>query len=116
MSPDGSELAFLARGDAGGLEVRLMSTRTGSVRALQGAPAGRMSAPLAWTSDGSRLLVELTDETGTPALWSLGIRGGEPVRVLAGCCRENDVRLDRRGRRMAFAAGADVGEIWLLPY
>jgi Tol biopolymer transport system component len=116
VSPDGSELAFLARADAQGLEVRLMSTRTGSVRALEGAPAGRLSAPLAWTPDGSRLIVELTDETGTPALWSLGIRGGEPVRVLAGCCRENDVRLDRQGRKMAFAAGVDRGEIWFLPY
>jgi Tol biopolymer transport system component len=116
VSWDGSELAFLARAEAGGLEVRLMSTRTGSLRALPGAPAGRMSAPLAWTPDGSRLIVELTDDTGTPALWSLGIQGGEPVRVLSGCCRENDVRLDRRGRRMAFAAGADRGEIWFLQY
>jgi Tol biopolymer transport system component len=73
-----------------------------------------MSAPLAWTPDGLRLIVELTDDTGTPALWSLGINGGDQVRVLAG--RENDVRLDRQGRRMAFAAGADRGEIWLLPY
>jgi Tol biopolymer transport system component len=115
VSPDGSELAFLARTDAT-LVVRFMSTATGASRALPGTPPGRLSAPLAWTPDGSRVIVEVTDSTGTPALWSIGTHGGEAVRVLTGCCRENDVRLDRQGRRIAFAAGADRGEIWFLTY
>ncbi len=48
------------------------------------------------------------------ALWSIGVSGGEPVRMLAGCCAENDVRVDRSGRRLAFVAGAERGEVRLL--
>ena len=57
---------------------------------------------------------ELADSSGTPALWSFGVGGGQPVRILSGCCRENDLRINRAGRRLAFAAGADRGEIRLL--
>jgi Tol biopolymer transport system component len=115
VSPDGSELAFLARGDSAGPELRIMALGSGSMRGLPGMPAGGLSAPVAWSADGSRVIVELTD-AGVPALWSFGTQGGEPVQLLAGCCRENDVRLDVQGRKIAFAAGAERGEIRLLQY
>jgi hypothetical protein len=110
---DGSELAFLARNDAREVELRVLTVGTGSLRTLYRAPQGRMSAPLAWT-DGSRLIAELANSSGTPALWSIGARGEQPARILSGCCRENDVRINRAGRGMGFAAGAQRGESWLL--
>lgn len=110
VSADGAELAFLARTDGGAVELRVMSTATGAFRALH---RGRMSAPVAWWPDGSRLLVEMPDADGS-ALWSIGVSGGEPVRMLAGCCAENDVRVDRSGRRLAFVAGTERGEVRLL--
>ncbi|HET9295135.1 MAG TPA: hypothetical protein VFO06_12640, partial [Gemmatimonadales bacterium] len=110
VSADGAELAFLARAEAGEVELRVLSTATGASRAIH---RGRLSAPLAWSADGSRLIVEMADGGGS-ALWSIGTSGGEPVRILAGCCDENDVRVDRSGRRLAFVAGADRGEVRLL--
>ncbi len=110
VSADGTELAFLARTGGGEVELRVMSTSTGASRAVH---RGRMSAPVAWWPDGSRLIVEMPDGDGS-ALWSISASGGAPTRMLAGCCIENDVRVDRSGRRLAFVAGADRGEVRLL--
>ncbi|HUF66883.1 MAG TPA: hypothetical protein VMM17_12985, partial [Gemmatimonadaceae bacterium] len=54
-------------------------------------------------------------ESGEQAsLWSISVRGGEPVRLLSDCCAENHVRIHPDGRRLAFASGRDRGEVWIL--
>lgn len=116
VSPDGKQLAYLARDDASRqLELHVVPTSgTGNARTLHRAPRGRMGPPVTWTPDGSRLVFELQIGDDGPGLWSIGARGGEPVQLLANCCQGNDVRIHRDGRRIAFAAGTDRGEVWIL--
>lgn len=116
VSPDGTHLAYLARDEASRqLELRVVPiTGTGKARIVYRAPRGRMGPPVAWTPDGSRLLFELQVGDGDSGLWSVSVRGGEPLQFLANCCRENDVWIHPGGRRMAVAAGAERGEIRLL--
>jgi Tol biopolymer transport system component len=116
VSPDGKELALLARDDRSRMvELRVMSTSgTAKPRTLFRASRGRLSPPVAWTPDGSRVVVELAANDTPPGLWWVGAAGGQPTLLLADCCSENDVRIHRDGRRLAFVAGADRGEVWLL--
>jgi Tol biopolymer transport system component len=116
VSPDGKQLAYLARDDASRqLELRIAPTSgTGKPRTLHRSTRGRMGPPITWTPDGSRLVFELQIGDAEPALWSVAARGGESVQLLANCCRENQVRIHRDGRRLTFAAGSDRGEVWIL--
>ncbi len=115
-SPDGKQLAYLARDVASGqLELRgVPPSGSGDFRTLYRAPRGRMGPPVTWTPDGSRLVFELQLDDDDPGLWSVDARGGEPVRLMANCCQERHVRFHRDGRRIAFAAGTDRGEVWIL--
>ncbi|MEX0690771.1 MAG: hypothetical protein WD043_02890 [Gemmatimonadales bacterium] len=115
VSPDGTQLAFLARDDTSGhVELRVISTTgSGSSRTVFRPDRGRIGPPVTWMPDGSGLVFKI--ESGEQAsLWSISVRGGEPVRLLYDCCAENHVRIHPNGRRLAFASGRDRGEIWIL--
>lgn len=116
VSPDGTELAYLMRDDASRqLELRVTpSSGTGNARTLHRRPRGSMVPPVAWTPDGSRLVFALQADGDSSGLWSIPVQGGEPVQLLANCCREHEVRIHREGRRLAFAAGRDRGEVRIL--
>ena len=116
VSPDGKQLAYLARDDPSRqLELRIRpASGTGNARTVHRALQGRMGPPVTWTPDGLRIVFELQVGDDAPGLWSIGARGGDPVQILANCCQENDVRIHGAGRRIAFVAGADRGEVWIL--
>lgn len=118
VSPNGKELAFISRNETSQmLALRVMATDgSGSTHTLHRAPLGQMGPPVAWMPDGSRLLVLLRDDDGSPALWAVGRRSGqgEPAKILPACCQENHVRVNRDGRRILLAAGKDVAEVWVL--
>lgn len=115
VSPDGTELAFLARDDVGQLALGVMATDgRGTFRRVYRAPTGRLAAPVAWSPAGARLIFEL-EHQGTPSLWSISREGGAPSLFLPACCRENDIRINRSGGRVAFAAGAERGEVRVIP-
>lgn len=116
VSPDGKELAYLARDDSKRLvELQVVSARgIGETRTLHRAPGGKMRLPVAWTPDGSRLLFALRANNEDSALWSIAARGGEPIRLLPDCCGGNDIRINRDGRRIAFVSGSDRSEIWVM--
>lgn len=115
VSPDGTQLAFLARDDSSArVELRVVATADSGVsRTVYRPDRGRIAPPVTWMPDGSRLVFKI--ESGEQAsLWSIGVRGGEPVRLLADCCAGNLVRIHPDGRRLAFASGTDRGEVWIL--
>jgi Tol biopolymer transport system component len=115
VSPDGKQLAWLALDSTNRtVELRVSTLGNGEARTLHRTPRGRMSPPVAWMPDGSRLLFALQIGDDEPALWSIPTRGGDPVRLLSRCCNENDIRVNRDGRRIAFAAGSSRGELWML--
>lgn len=115
VSPDGERLAMLARDDSGRIELRVgPTTAAGRFLTVYRPDRGRLGPPVAWTPDGSRILVEVQESDTSSGLWSVAVTGGAPARILANCCNEQHVRLDRRGTRLAFAAGSDRGELHLL--
>jgi Tol biopolymer transport system component len=63
--------------------------------------------------DGTRLVFKYRRGDDPPGLWTVGLRGGDPVPLLTNCCRENDVRISPDGRRLVFAGGGDRGELWI---
>lgn len=115
VSPDGEQLAMLARNDSGMIELRVGPAKAaGAFRTVYRSVRGRMNPPVTWSPDGSRILFELQDGDESSDLWSVAAAGGEPVKVLANCCAEQHVRVDRRGIRLAFASGRDRGELHIL--
>jgi Tol biopolymer transport system component len=115
VSPDGKELAYLVN-DAATRTVELRAlagSGAGAARTLYQAPRGRMGAPIAWMPDGTRLVFKYRRGDDPPGLWTVGLRGGDPVPLLTNCCRENDVRISPDGRRLVFAGGGDRGELWI---
>jgi len=66
-----------------------------------------------WLPDGSALLVG-TPGKPTPAIWKIAAIGGEPERLPIKINHSGDFRLDAQGRRIAFAAGQQQSEIWVM--
>ena len=115
VSPDGEQLAMLVRNDSGMIELRVGPTKAGGAfRTVYRSGRGRMNPPVTWSPDGSRIVFELQDGDESSDLWSVAASGGEPEKVLANCCAEQHVRIDRRGTRLAFASGRDRGELHIL--
>lgn len=111
LSNDGKELAYIVRDNTKRrteLRVTPISVPSKS-RTLHSVPLGRIRPPVAWLPDGSRLLFG-----ADTALWSISVRGGEPIKVLPECCGGNDVRIHRDGQRLAFLAGSDRSEVWVM--
>jgi Tol biopolymer transport system component len=111
LSNDGKELAYIVRDNANStteLRVTPISDPSKS-RTIYSAPLGRIRPPVAWLPDSSRLLFG-----ADTALWSISVQGGEPIKVLPECCSSNDVRIHRDGRRIAFLAGSDRSEVWVM--
>jgi Tol biopolymer transport system component len=111
LSNDGKELAYIVRDNARRTtELRITPiSDPARARGVYTASSGGIRPPVAWVPDGSRLLFGVDS-----ALWSVGLSGGEPVKVLEGCCGGNDVRVHRDGRRIAFLGGSDRSEIWVM--
>lgn len=114
VSPDGEQLALLERGDSGRIELRVGPAKgPGTFKTIYRPSRGRPGHPLVWAPDGARLLFEVQDGDSTD-LWSVAVAGGEPVKVLASCCNEQQLRINRGGTRLAYAAGSDRGELHVL--
>lgn len=116
VSPNGKQLALLARDHlASQVELQVLSTDgAGPRRTLHRAPLGTMSPPVAWMPDGSQVVVKFDAGSDRAGLWSVSVRGGTLVRLFPDCCVGNDVRIHPDGRRLAFVAGADRGEVRIL--
>lgn len=115
VSPDGSQLAFLARGDSSArVELRVISTVNSEFsRTVYRPDNGKLAPPVAWMPDGSKLVFKV--ESGEESsLWSISVRGGEPSRMLSDCCAESRLRIHPDGSRLALASGRDRGEVWVL--
>ncbi|HUP19118.1 MAG TPA: hypothetical protein VM778_04095 [Gemmatimonadota bacterium] len=120
VSPDGAEVAFIARDtDAGVLELVALSTSgDGERRTIHRADRGeRIGWPVAWTPDGTRIVLSRRPVGGEPGLWAIAANGqGEPVRLGGGewCCGFRDLRFHPDGRRLLFSTGSSRGEVRIL--
>ncbi len=121
VSPDGRRWAF-SRGDPATRSMVLML-----VPASGGEPREliRLKEPesigfysLAWTPDGRQVLfVKREDVPGAEArnsLWRVSVEGGAAQKIELGVPNPRGIRFHPDGRRIAFSAGENAAEIWVL--
>ncbi len=121
VSPDGQEVAYLARDSADGAVTLWVASTSqfGDARAVYRATREyRPTSPVTWTPDGSRLLFVLVPADGDPSgLWSVSVNGNEAAVLImgdGGCCSGHDIRVHPGGDRLAFVTGRSRGGIWKL--
>ena len=131
VSPDGGWLALLQADKSPEFHIVLVPTSGGQPQELYGLPADATlgnRATLEWTPDGQSLLVfqHRPDEPG--GVWRIPVSGeapsllipseyfaeGEELRQLSPSWRPYQMRLSPDGSRIAYRAGENRGEYWML--
>jgi eukaryotic-like serine/threonine-protein kinase len=102
FSPDGRQMAFIAR-DAegapyGALEVANLDS--GATRALTRNFFAMRLSP-AWSADG-RSIYYASSRGGTVNIWKIPATGGEPEQITAGEGDDADLDVSKDGRRIVF--------------
>jgi hypothetical protein len=123
LSPSDDRLAVLSRGQRipGGdvpTCIGVVSTEGGEVDVILKAPPGSLRPRgFAWSEDGSSLLfhrVAVEDEDpGISGLWALPVEGGTPKQLMS-ITRLLQVSLHPDGRRLAYRAGEENYELWVM--
>jgi Tol biopolymer transport system component len=124
LSPDGRQIGYLRYdGPTKATSLEVMPAAGGESRSLfRAAPwiDATRYAGVAWTPDGRTLLfVRRESETaGQPqVLWRIPAAGGTPAKIgiAGGSVSIRSQSIHPSGRRIAFAAGADIPkEVWVL--
>jgi Tol biopolymer transport system component len=120
VSPDGDSIAF-NRTDAKTIVPRIyvMSAAGGPEREVARLPA-RQNVPwdLNWTPDGTHLMYVTRSPTEGPTqprqVWAVAVAGGEPYQVGIEDVRLNHLRIHPDGRRIAYRAGEEQQEVWVM--
>jgi dipeptidyl aminopeptidase/acylaminoacyl peptidase len=90
----------------------------GAKELLRVLPPGELPAwgGLAWTPDGQHLLfVRTTSASVQPfELWRVPLEGGTPHHTGIAMEGLRDVRVHPDGQRIAFRAGHNQGEVWVM--
>lgn len=112
LSPDGRRLALsISRTEASALLV--IPTAGGDPRELLKTPAGEdMITAVEWTRDGRQVLFSRKNE-----LWRIPADGGEAQKLglgLASNSRGASVSVHPDGQRIAFSAGEQKLEVWVM--
>jgi Tol biopolymer transport system component len=118
-SPGGDSIAFVmtdAEARAPGIVV--MSTAGGPAReVVRLPPMVYVPRDLTWTPDGTRLMYV----TGAPndadqpwQIWAVAAAGGEPYRIGIQDVGLSQLRIHPDGRRIAYRAGEDQTEVWVM--
>jgi Tol biopolymer transport system component len=110
FSPDGRTVAF-RRSEADGLDdVYLAPAAGGAGRQLTSDL--RDIYGLAWTADGTRVIVSSKRAGSESSLWAFPARGGEPVRLTGVGVNAIMPAVDRRGGSLAYASRFNDVNIW----
>ncbi|MDA1312595.1 MAG: hypothetical protein O2968_04595 [Acidobacteria bacterium] len=114
LSPDGRSLAFATRDPA--IEkteiLQLLPVGGGAPRKLLTARNAVLNG-VEWLPDGSALLVGAPGEP-TPSIWKIAVSGAKPEQLPIQINHTGGFRLDPKGRRIAFAAGEQQSEVWVM--
>lgn len=118
--PDGRHWAFVlkdqgTRSDA----LKVMPVSGGEPRELLRVvePEVIQYGSVAWTRDGRKILFargKSTPQEPKASLWQVPASGGEPVRVALAMDWMRDLRLHPDGHRLAFTAGLESAEVWVM--
>ncbi len=116
VSPDGRLMAFTVIRNKAKL-VMTMSTQGGEPHEIFRS-AGDFQVPsfagLSWTPDGREILVVKQGSAGEQELWALPVQGGSPRPMSVTGNRLRGATIHPTGRQIAFQAGSDAWEVWVL--
>ncbi|MFQ5927342.1 MAG: WD40 repeat domain-containing protein, partial [Terriglobia bacterium] len=119
VSPNGQWVVFRAREQAGRVATLLLLPTTGGqprelVRVV--APDDIPLDTLAWTPNGNYVLFGKADrdESQGVSLWRVPAQGGKPQPLGLSMEGLTNLRLHPDGRRVAFTAGRNKNEVWVL--
>ena len=116
VSPDGQSVAVFR----GGRTLDVVSAKSGETRELVRLQDGEemTSDPAtAWTPDGKYVLfTKTTAKSSDMTLWSVPAGGGAPNRIALTMPALRDLRMNPDGTRIAFTAGQDQPEVWVIEH
>jgi Tol biopolymer transport system component len=116
LSRDGRQLAFVSL-ESGSKIIRVMPAAGGAARELLRGDQSLMRTtltPVAWAADGlSVLFARRTSSTGTD-LWLVPVQGGEARKLDLAAENIRDLSVHPDGRHIAFTAGGDRSEVWVM--
>ena len=112
LSPDGKWLALTISS----YYLVIMPTTGGSPRELLQfrPPESIRPNSLAWTLDGQYLLFVKAQPQQLASLWRIPVKGGEPQPLGLKMEGLTDLRVHPDGRQIAFTAGEDKPEVWVM--
>ncbi len=116
VSPDGSQIAFVAADHASrSTKLTVVPAAGGPPRAVFTLPDKENSTGLDWTPDGRHLLLlKHRENILKPELLLIPVAGGEPRKLEGSFDRMQQLRIHPDGRRIAFHAGEQRAELWVL--
>jgi Tol biopolymer transport system component len=117
LSPDGQQLAFAVReAETESKVIKVLPAAGGEARDLLRGAQLPFPGSVAWAPDSQSVLFVKQPSPGDSKteLWRIPLQGGEPRKLdlTAEYMRELSVHPD--GRRIAFTAGQDKQEIWVM--
>ena len=116
LSRDGRQLAF-AVSESGAKIIKVMPAAGGEARELLHGDGSLMRSgfgTLAWAPDGrSVLFARRTSSSGTE-LWLVPVQGGEARKLDLAAENMRDLSVHPDGRHIAFTAGGDRTEVWVM--
>jgi len=117
LSRDGRQLAFAVGGEGQSTVLKIMPAAGGEARDLLREVRLPMRGPtIAWTPDGLSVLFAREPSPGNSKteLWSVSVQGGEPRKLELAAEGMRDVCVHPGGRHIAFTAGQDRSEVWVM--
>jgi Tol biopolymer transport system component len=114
LSRDGQQLAFVVYGESRSRVLKVMPAAGGEARDLlrEGQLSGQT---IAWTPDGLGLLFTKRGPGDLKTeLWRISVQGGEPRKLELAAEGMRELCLHPDGRHIAFTAGQDRSEVWVM--
>ena len=116
-SPDGRQLAIIMVDQASkAVVLRVVPVAGGQPRTLFQGDDLALLGFVAWTPDGRYLLFGRHSalEPSLRELWRIPVGGGEPQKLDLAMEDLRNLRIHPDGRRIAFTAGTDRSEVWVM--
>jgi Tol biopolymer transport system component len=117
LSRDGQQLTFAVREAESGSKVfKVLPAAGGKARDLLRGVQLPFPGSVAWAPDGQSVLFLKQPIPGDSKteLWLIPVKGGEPRKVDLTAENMRELRVHPDGRRVAFTAGQDKQEVWVM--
>jgi Tol biopolymer transport system component len=117
VSPDGSRIAFssLSGESYGSSTLQVMSLKDSQLHEIFKLNSPEDFGTLTWSPDGARLyFVRRNFKKSKFEVWQIPVQGGEPQAVGVSTTAISPISLHPDGKRMAFGAGQNKAEVWVM--